>query len=71
MCQTSECGCGHPAHHAPAMVGHQWGGCAHGYPSRHFPTREEIIAQLEQYLKDLQAEARGVEERLAEFKKTG
>jgi hypothetical protein len=29
------------------------------------------MAQLEQYLKDLQAEARGVEERLAEFKKTG
>jgi hypothetical protein len=71
MCQTSECGCGHPVHHAQAMVGHQWGCCAHGYPPRHFPTREEIIAQLEQYLKDLQAEAKGVEERLAEFKKTG
>ncbi|MCJ7743743.1 MAG: hypothetical protein MUO99_04190 [Dehalococcoidales bacterium] len=71
MCQTSECGCGHPAHHAQAMVGHQWGCCAHGYSPRLFPTREEIIAQLEQYRKDLQAEVKGVEERLAEFKKTG
>lgn len=35
---------------------------------RRFPTREEQIAWLEEYLKELQAEAKGVEERLAELK---
>lgn len=35
---------------------------------RHFSTREEQIAWLEEYLKELQAEAKGVEERLAELK---
>jgi DNA anti-recombination protein RmuC len=36
---------------------------------RRFIPREEIIARLEEYLKQLQAEAKGVEERLAELKK--
>ena len=36
--------------------------------SRRLATREERIARLEEYLKDLQAEARAVEERLAEMK---
>jgi len=31
-------------------------------------TRAERIAQLEAYLKDLEAEAKGVEQRLAEMK---
>jgi hypothetical protein len=31
-------------------------------------SREERIAWLEQYLKDLQAEAKAVEERIAEMK---
>ena len=35
---------------------------------RRFSTREERIAQLEEYLKALQAEAKAVEERLAEMK---
>jgi len=35
---------------------------------RRFPTREERIAWLEQYLKELQAEAKAVEERIAELK---
>jgi hypothetical protein len=35
---------------------------------RRFPTREERIAWLEQYLKDLQAEAKAVEERIAELR---
>jgi hypothetical protein len=38
---------------------------------RHFPTREEQIAWLEDYLKELQAEAKGVEERIAEMKANG
>ena len=36
---------------------------------RRFPTREETIGRLEEYLKQLQAEAKGVEERIAELKK--
>jgi len=40
--------------------------CGPGAPfRRHFFTREEQIAWLEQYLKELQAEAKGVEERIA------
>ena len=72
MCHTSECGCGHPTHHDPWRASHHhWGCCALGHPFRRFPTREEVIAQLEEYLKNLQAEAKGVEERIAEFKKAG
>ena len=35
---------------------------------RHFSTREERIAWLEQYLEDLRAEAQAVEERIAEMR---
>jgi hypothetical protein len=35
---------------------------------RHFIPREEIIAGLEEYLKQLQLEAKGVEERIAGLK---
>jgi len=38
---------------------------------RRFPTREERIAWLEEYLKDLQAEAKAVEERIAELNAAG
>jgi len=38
---------------------------------RRFPTREEITAELEEYLKQLQAEVKGVEEHIAEFQKSG
>lgn len=73
MCQESDCGCGHPAHHVARGVGQRlWGCCCTpGYGPRQFPTREEVIGQLEEYLRQLQAEARGVEERIAELKKTG
>jgi len=44
----------------------------HGRPfHRHFPSREELISRLEEYLKDLRAEGKAVEERLAEMKATG
>lgn len=33
-----------------------------------FPSQEEYIAWLEAYLKELQAEAKAVEERIAELK---
>ncbi len=55
------CGCG----------GHHGGGFGHGFIQRRFITKDEIIAHLESYLMQLKAEAAGVEERIAELKKTG
>ena len=72
MCYQVACGGGQHAH-VPGGGWHHYRGCCcgTGCAQRHFPTREEIIEELEEYLKQLKAEARGVEERLAEFKKTG
>jgi len=72
-CGPWECGerhAFHPHHHAGACC------CApHRDPwgrerafSRRFATREERIAWLEQYLRELRAEAQAVEERIAEMK---
>ena len=65
--------CGHGFHH-----GHHgyagWYCCTPaawgpGFPMRwRFPSREERIAWLEAYLKELQAEAKAVEERIAELR---
>lgn len=45
-------------------------GSGHGMQfSRRFATSEERITRLAGYLKDLQAEAQAVEERLAELKR--
>lgn len=38
---------------------------------RRFISKEEVIAHLEEYLKQLKAEAAGVEEHIAELKKKG
>ena len=38
---------------------------------RRFISRDEIISRLEEYLKQLQAEAKGVEERIAELRRKG
>ncbi|MFC1920605.1 hypothetical protein ACFLYQ_02640 [Chloroflexota bacterium] len=65
---------GHGYGHSP---GHGHGGgeqasgcCCHsGHGFRRFPTREEQIAHMEEYLNNLKAEAKGVEEHLAELKK--
>jgi hypothetical protein len=38
---------------------------------RRFVSREEVINNLEEYLKDLQAEAKGVEEHIVELKEKG
>ena len=70
MCHHHEFGCGHPAHHAVWGVGHHCGCGAHGYPQQP-ATREESISQLEQYLKDLQAQAKALEERISEMEKAG
>ena len=70
MCNTGECGCGHGAHHTPSGgEHHQQSCCRGGFGPRRFFTREETIAQLEEYLNSLKAEAKGLEEHIAELKK--
>jgi len=70
------CGCweghfgppmGHGEHHGGYGCCHTGNGPGTHF-QRRFPTREERIRRLEEYLKDLQAEAKAVEERLAEMK---
>lgn len=76
-----DCGCGghgHHGHHGYGMSG-EWhhAGCTCGCHQHHgemgfhrrFISQEEVISSLEDYLKQLQAEAKGVEERIAELKK--
>ncbi len=58
---ASECCCG----------GHSQPDCGCGHPFRFhrwFSTSEEEVTALEQYLKDLEAEAKGVQERLAQMR---
>jgi len=67
-----DCGFGHPGHHG---MGEHWHhghgcGCQPSYGMRRFPAKEEMIAEMEEYLKQLRAEVKGVEEHLAELKKT-
>ena len=71
MCHQIDCGHPHSAHHGMSEHGYHPRGCCgtSGHGIRRFPTREEIITQLDEYLKQLQAEAKGVEERLAELRK--
>jgi len=70
---------GHHGHGGRGRM-HHGGGCHHGggmhhgpdfrpFIHRRFISKEEVIAQLEEYLKQLKAEAAGVEERIAELKK--
>ena len=74
-----DCGCGGHERHGIDREWHHPVGCScgcHQYHEgmgfhRHFISREEIITRLEEYLKQLQAEAKGVEERIAEMKKKG
>ena len=73
MCHHSECGCEQHSRHIPQHGMHHQRGCCRGpgYAPRQFPTGEETIEKLEEYLKQLGAEARGVEERISELKKKG
>jgi hypothetical protein len=70
MCHQSDCSGGQ---HASVLGGgwrhHRGCCCDTGYTQRHFPTKEESIEELQEYLKQLKAEAKGVEERIAEFRK--
>ena len=63
--QGCECGC-HEGRHTGECDCHAGGTEIHF--RRRFVTRAERFEELETYLKDLQAEAKGVEERLAELK---
>ena len=61
-------------HHGGRHRGHHGCDCGcgcggHSRFERTFWTRDEKIAQIEEYLKDLQAEAKAVEERIAALKK--
>ena len=56
------CGC----HHGGGMhLGSHFGSFGH----RRFISKDEVIVRLEEYLKQLKAEAAGVEEHIAELKK--
>jgi hypothetical protein len=69
MCHQIECGCGYHAR-IPASGWHHWGWyCGTGYTSQRFPTKQGSIEEPEQYLKQLKAEAKGVEERLGKLSK--
>jgi len=71
VCHHHDYGCEHHFNHAPYRGSHSHWGCCCGlkYGPRRFPTGEEIIGELEEYRKHLRAEAKGVEERIAELKK--
>ena len=74
---------GHPGYWGWGRMHHGGGcyyGCHHGggmhngshfelFGHRRFISKEEIIAHLEEYLKQLQAEAKGVEEHIDALKK--
>jgi hypothetical protein len=62
-----ECGC-HEGRHACECGRHEDSGAEIRF-ERRFVTRAERIEQLEAYLKDLQSEAKGVEEHIAEMTK--
>lgn len=73
MCHHPDYGCERHFHHSPQRGSHhRWGCCCGpGYVPRRFPTREEIVEELEEYLKQLRAEAKGVEEHITELKREG
>ena len=76
---SGDCGCGRHGHQGIDRGWHHYGGCScschqqHGGMRfhRHFISGEEMITRLEEYLKQLHAEAKGVEEQIAEMKKEG
>lgn len=79
MYREEDCGCGGHGHHEIDQGWHHHEGCRCGRHRHHggmgfhrrFISQEEIVARLEDYLKQLQAEAKGVEERITELKKKG
>ena len=76
MHHYNECGSGHHSHHGHggADYYHRGGGCScsygcgGSYHGRHFYTREEMLKHLEEYLEQLKAEAKGLEEHINKLK---
>ena len=74
-----DCGCEGHGHHGMYTGWRHHGHCRCGCHHRHgrmgfyrrFISREEVISNLEEYLKQLQAEAKGVEEHLTKLKEEG
>jgi hypothetical protein len=72
-------GCGHGPHgphqhhcgHGERCGCHGGEGRRQGHFRRRFRTREERLAGLQEYLKQLQAEAQAVEERIARLQAAG
>ena len=62
------CGCGCGCHNGG--IHYRKGSFNHEFIERRFISKEEVIAKLEEYLKQLQAEGKGVEERIARLRKT-
>ena len=71
MCPYPDYGCKQHFHHISHHGGQrQWGCCcSRDYMPQRFPTREKIIEELQEYLEQLRAEIKGVEERIAELRK--
>jgi hypothetical protein len=76
---SENCCCGRHAHHGHHVMNRErqhHDGCNCGHPHgygfrRQFISKEEVVARLEDYLKELRAEAKGVEEHIEELKKEG
>jgi hypothetical protein len=69
MCHHANCECEQHGHQMRMDKGpHGSGCCCMPGHERRFLTRDEMIANLEEYRKDLQSEVKGVEERIAELK---
>ena len=64
--------CGSESHHGKGLRGcHHSGSCASGGHTKIelcFGSKKEKIAWLEEYLEDLQAEAKSIQERIAALK---
>jgi len=70
MCHQVNCGYGQHFRQAPYCGWyHHRVRCSPVCAWRSFPTREETIEELEEYLKQLKAEAKGVEDRITELRK--
>jgi hypothetical protein len=67
MHQSDECACGCHGHQDLPHYG--GGGCSSGQYRRRYYSKEETIKQLEEYVEQLQAEAKGVEEYIVGLKK--
>ena len=68
MCHQVSCGCEQHSHGVQNPGWHH-GHCCCGHDNvpRRFPTKQEIREELTEYLNQLKAEAKGVEEKLAEL----